>query len=195
MDFNRESEVRELERRFNDSIELCDNSSKDRKKARDAHPFRVKYESSRDEKIHNVEQELFRLKEMQSRVLGIQETIEETIEKEVKKSKEKEIKELKNKYKTRLLEIEALYKEKEKEIKRDYEQKMEKIIQKLKEKAKETIKLKVAEEVQELKKHLEKRVLEVKLRDKAVIDKLSQMYIDLKEKYKRDVQKIHNTDA
>ncbi|KAI5189160.1 hypothetical protein NEMIN01_0326 [Nematocida minor] len=190
MEFNRESEVRELERQFNDSIELHDVGGKEKKREREFNPFKVKYESTRDEKIQTVEQELSRLKEMQSRVLGIQGTLGETIDKEVKKTKEKEVKEIKNKYRIRILEIEAMYREKEKEMKKEYEEKIEKIISKLKERAKEAIKNRVSEQVEEIKKSVEKKVLEVKLRDKAVIDKLSQMYIDLKEKYKRDIQKI-----
>ncbi|KAI5159945.1 hypothetical protein NEAUS03_0732 [Nematocida ausubeli] len=194
MEFNRESEVRELERKFNDSIELCEVAQTEKTKGRAKNPFNVKYESTRDEKIHTVEQEMFRLKEMQSKVLGMQETLEGAFGKEAKKIKEKEIKDLRNKYKVRVLEIEAMYKEKEKELKREYDQKLEKVMQKLKEKVKETIKIKVAEEVQDIKKTVEKKVLEAKLRDKNVIDKLSQMYIDLKEKYKRDIQKIHENN-
>ncbi|KAH9386664.1 uncharacterized protein NEMAJ01_1560 [Nematocida major] len=190
MEFNRESEVRELERQFNDSIELCNVSDRGKKKERAFNPFKVKYES-RDEQIQNVEQELSRLKEMQSKVLGMQGTLEETMEKELKKSKEKEIKEIKGKYKARLLEMEVLYKEKERELRKEYDKRIEKVIEVLKERAKESIHLKVKEQVESIRRVFEKKVLEAKLRDKAVLDKLSQMYIDLKEKYKKDVQKIN----
>lgn len=190
MEFNRESEVRELEKQFNDSIELQNFSTRDKKGEKPFNPFKVKYESTRDEKIYTVEQELTRLKEMQSKVLGIQETLEETIDKEVKKTREKEIRDIKNKYKVKILEIESLYREKEKRLKQEYENRIEKVMERLKEKAKETIRTRVNEEVEQVKKAVERRVLEQKLRDKAVIDKLSQMYIDLKEKYKREVQKI-----
>lgn len=190
MEFNRESEVRELERQFNDSIDLEYVENKDKKRNKDFNPFKVKYESTRDEKLHTVEQELSRLKEIQTKVLGLQETLEGSIDKEAKKAKDKEIREIKNRYKIKILEIESMYREKERALKKDYEEKIQKVIVKLKERAKEAIKSKVSEEVEEIKKTIEKRVLEVKLRDKGVIDKLSQMYIDLKEKYKRDIQKL-----
>lgn len=189
MDFNQESEVRKLERHFKDSIDLGEIENKE-KKNKEFNPFKVKYESTRDEKIYTVEQELSRLKEIQNKVMGIQESLEGSIDKEARKVKDREIKEIKNKYKIKILEIESMYREKEKEIRKEYEDKLQKIIVRLKEKAREAIKSKVSEEVEEIRKKVEKKVLEVKLRDKAIIDKLSQMYIDLKEKYKRDVQKI-----
>lgn len=154
-------------------------------------PFRTKYEAdSQAGKIHAVEQELNKLKEIQSRVLDMKETLEETIEREAKKAQEKETKEIKNKYRQRVKELEMHYLRKEEEMRKEYEDKLKRAIERLKEAAKHSIEAKVAERTEKIRKVIEGKALETRLRDKAVIEKLSQMYTNLKDMYKRDVQNL-----
>ncbi|OAG31991.1 hypothetical protein NEDG_00466 [Nematocida displodere] len=212
MEFGGESEVHHLAKKFKDSIELGKINTEETKKktftpfrtkyenapshepfrtnpSTSLEPFRTRYENTSNlDKIHTVEQELFKLKDIQSQVLSMKETMEGTIEKEVKKAKEKEVRELRHQYKTRIRELEVLHKKKEESLKQEYEEKLHRVTTCLKDKIKEMVAAKVAAETDKARNLAEKKILEISLRDKAVIDKLSQMYIDLKEKYKRDIQ-------
>ncbi|KAI5185372.1 hypothetical protein NEHOM01_0787 [Nematocida homosporus] len=192
MDFRRNNEVHDLERQFKDSIEFTNiDTTPNKPKHREFTPFRTKYDSaSQLSKIHTVEQELSRLKDLQSKVLDMQETLEETIDKEVQKTKDREIKELKAQYKLKIRDLEEQYHQRISTIKKEYEDKLIRTITKLKETARTAINTRVAEEVEKAQKAAERKLLEVQLRDKSVIDKLTKMYVDLKEKYKKDVQKL-----
>ncbi|KAI5181698.1 hypothetical protein NEOKW01_1866 [Nematocida sp. AWRm80] len=211
MEFGEESDIKRLEKEFNDSIEYNEIGTGS-KKQKAFTPFRTKYDQSTNtlstqvaprnintqglgkhtkeysEKLMAVEKELSRLKEMQSKVLGIQESIEESIE--LKKSKDKELRDLKAKYKARIHELEQGYKSKEKELKQAYDEKTAHLVQTLKEKFKDILVKKVAEETEKLRKEASRKIFEIQLKNKTLIDKLSQMYMDLKQKYKQDIQKI-----
>jgi len=195
MDFDAESEIENLAKKFKDSVELTQIKAAETKDKKFT-PFRTKYESpSNTEKLQTVEQELSKLKELQSQVLTMQTTIEDTIEKEMKRTKEKEIKELRHRYRAKIRELESEYKRKEEQIRRDYEEKLGRVVEKIKERAKAAIQQRVNEEIEKIKKIAEKKILEMRLRDKTVIDKLSQMYVDLKEKYRKDIQKIVDSES
>lgn len=190
MDFGEDSELHALTRKFRESIELGNINASDAKAKKGA-PFRTKYDSTANqEKIQTVEQELGKLRDLQSKVLSMQGTMEDTIHKEVQRTREKEIRDIRARYRQKMKELEAAYLKKETELREEYAEKLERVAAKLKEKARDTIVQKVAEEVGKAKKAANKRVLEIRLRDKAVIDKLSQMYIDLKDKYKKDIQGV-----
>ncbi|KAI5191954.1 hypothetical protein NECID01_1722 [Nematocida sp. AWRm77] len=188
MDLGGDSELYALTKKFADSIELGNIHTEEGRKKKFV-PFKTKYESAANtEKIQTVEQELSRLKDLQSKVLSMQDTIGDTIHREVKRTREKEIKDIRVRYRQKLREMEGVFEKKAKEAKRAYEEKLERVVAKIKERAEEAIAQKIESEVERIKKEANKKVLEIKLRNKAVIDKLSQMYISLKEKYKKDVQ-------
>lgn len=199
-----ESEVRGLVENFRDSIEL---SGEKRTPGKDKRAFDVKYEegskkrSTRQEpgashsstrlqtagqasKLLAVEQELSKLKKIQGRVLGMQETMEETIQREVRKKKEQELTQIRAKYKEKVKEVEEAHRKKEEQLKQEYKEKLARVAQALKDKVKEKVTERIKQERRKVEKKAEKKILEAKIRNKAVIDKLSQMYIDLKEKYK-----------
>ncbi|KAI5170865.1 hypothetical protein NEFER03_0324 [Nematocida sp. LUAm3] len=187
MEYEGNTEVHDLEKKFKDSIEF----TRIDEKKKEFHPFRQKYNQYEDPKDLFMDQEISKLRDLQSKVLDMQETIEERLEKETKKRREKDSVDQKTKYKEKLREVEEYYKKREERIKKEHEEKLLRIIEKLKEKARVLVQEKVAEETEKLKSSTEKKILEARIRDKTVIDKLSQMYISLKEKYKKDVQKIN----
>lgn len=199
-----ESEVRGLVENFRDSIEL---TGEKKVTEEDKRPFDVKYDegskkrntrqastasyssartqtAAQANKLLAVEQELSKLKKIQGRVLGMQETMEETIQREVKKKKEQELAQIRAKYKEKVKEAEEAHRKKEEELKQEYKEKLARITQALKDKVKEKVAERIKQERRRVEKKAEKKILEAKIRNKAVIDKLSQMYIDLKEKYK-----------
>lgn len=152
-------------------------------------PFKVEYPDY-DERVKNVQMELDKLKILQRDVLAMKSKIEQTIERELAKSLERASAELRAKYRARLSEIQKTFRRKEGALKKVFEAKLAEFTNKLKAKAKEVVEQAAKREGERVRGIYERKLLEARVRNREVLDKVSKMYIDLREKYRTDIQGI-----
>lgn len=93
-------------------------------------------------------------------------------------------------YEERIRRMQKTWREKEDKMQREYRRRVEEIKARVKERVRVVMREVLEKERKRIKIAYERKMLEEKVKSKEVLRRLEEMYIKLKDKYKRDVLKI-----